>query len=124
MHNHEHMIVLAKGRQVPRPNAARLESVGKRHVLEPTARLRVDDPEDNGIRRDAVDVRRHNERTVAGVGIHFIPAAHLSDARSDLRATEIDDQGEAAAGNHYMVVVTKSFTGAVALELAPGQSSP
>ena len=37
MHNHEYMIVFAKGCQVPGPNAAGLEYVGKRHILEPAA---------------------------------------------------------------------------------------
>jgi hypothetical protein len=37
MHNHEYLIVFAKGCQVPGPNAAGLESVGKSHILQPAA---------------------------------------------------------------------------------------
>src|SRR5690242_14602996 len=70
--NDEHVVVFSKGSQVPRAITGGLESVGKRHVLQPAAGFGVDDTEDNGIGGFAVDVGGHNEVAVTGIEIHFI----------------------------------------------------
>ena len=120
MDDYEVVSIFAKGCEVTHASGAGLKPIWQGRILQPAARFRVDDAEDDRLWRSrvAVDIRGHDKIAVTGVEIHFIAAADLSDAWSDFCTMEVDNQGKVAAGNQDMIVVAKNFARAVAFVLS------